>query len=209
MKEWNAWPEPEVVQKVMRIQASLNMILCQEEWLRYHSFVPKWGENISLAKIDNGSGDHLLILFSPQGTIIKGFDHESAISPYAQDEHAVWPGIYDDVPHELLSLLGDEALEKEDVTFCIWRGKNDTAWKRGNIFIPEGETDGSAFLLGTLFFTPAEFVDFADDYFEITLSSEIVEKIYEGLPITKEMIRVLNAECDPETVLRELETIQA
>ncbi|WP_123042562.1 hypothetical protein [Cohnella candidum] len=39
---------------------------------------------------------------------MKGFDHESPLSPYAQDEHRVWPGIYDNVPSELLSLLEHE-----------------------------------------------------------------------------------------------------
>ncbi|BFH59492.1 hypothetical protein [Paenibacillus azoreducens] len=58
-----------------------------------------------MAKIDNGAGDHLIMLFSVEGSIIKGFDHESQLSPYAQDEHKVWPGIYDNVPSELLSHL--------------------------------------------------------------------------------------------------------
>ncbi|WP_156123804.1 hypothetical protein [Paenibacillus sp. FSL R7-0273] len=47
-----------------------------------------------MAKIDNGAGDHLIILFSGEGCIIKGFDHESGLSPYAQDEYKVWQGIY-------------------------------------------------------------------------------------------------------------------
>lgn len=57
-------PDPTMLQKLMKIQASLNIILCQEEWLRYHSYVQDWNEGVSMAKIDNGSGDHLFILFS-------------------------------------------------------------------------------------------------------------------------------------------------
>ncbi|WP_255374236.1 hypothetical protein [Cohnella sp. OV330] len=105
-------PNPVILKKLVKIQASLNIILCRDEWLRYHSFVQDWAEGVSMAKIDNGAGDHLIILFSPEGTIIKGFDHESELSPYAQDEHQVWQGIYDEVPKELLSLLEDDAIEK-------------------------------------------------------------------------------------------------
>lgn len=58
------------------------MDICQDEWLRYHSFVQNWDEGVCMAKIDNGAGDHLIILFSADGSIIKGFDHESELSPY-------------------------------------------------------------------------------------------------------------------------------
>ncbi|OMF93521.1 hypothetical protein [Paenibacillus sp. FSL R7-0337] len=200
-------PDPTILQKLMKIQASLNIILCQEEWLRYHSFNQEWNDGVSMAKIDNGSGDHLFILFSNEGSIIKGFDHESELSPYAQDEHKVWQGIYDDVPKGLLPLLDDDAIEKEDVTFCIWRKSSDTSWHKGNVEIPEGESDGSDFLLGCIFHTPEDFVEFATDYFELSLSLEVVAKIYEDLPITEEMIHSLNSSCDVKEVLQELELL--
>ncbi|WP_339257168.1 hypothetical protein [Paenibacillus sp. FSL P2-0136] len=197
-------PDPTMLQKLMKIQASLNIILCQEEWLRYHSYVQDWNEGVSMAKIDNGSGDHLFILFSPEGSIIKGFDHESGLSPYAQDEHKVWQGIYDDVPMELLSLLDDAAIEKDDVTFCIWRKNSDTNWHKGNVEIPEGKSEGSDFLMGCIFHTPEDFVEFATDYFDCSLSLEVVAKIYDDLPITEEMIHILNSSCDVKEVLQEL-----
>lgn len=197
-------PNPIILKKLMRIQASLNIILCQDEWLRYHSFVQDWYEGICLAKIDNGAGDHLIILFSPEGSIIKGFDHESELSPYAQDEHRVVQGIYSDVPKELLSLLEDDAIEKDDVTFCIWRKNSDTNWHKGNVVIQKGESDGSDFLIACIFHTPEDFVEFAKGYFELSLSLDIVAKIYDDVPITVEMIRMLNPDSDVEAVLQEL-----
>lgn len=83
-------PAPDNLKKLMKILASLNIVLCPEEWLRYHNFDSKFDKNVSLASIDNGSGDNLFIIFTPQGTIIKGFDHESEVSPYARDEHEVY-----------------------------------------------------------------------------------------------------------------------
>ncbi|SFB06269.1 hypothetical protein SAMN05216312_103298 [Cohnella sp. OV330] len=201
-------PNPAILKKLMKIQASLNIILCRDEWLRYHSFVQDWAEGVCMAKIDNGAGDHLIILFSPEGTILKGFDHESGLSPYAQDEHQVWQGIYDDVPKELLSLLEDEAIEKDDVTFCIWRKNSDTNWRKGKVEIPQGESDGSDFLVGCIFHTPEDFVEFAVGYFEVSPSLDVVAKVYDDAPITEEMIHILNPDCDANEVLRELELLR-
>lgn len=200
-------PNPINLKKLMQIQASLNIILCRDEWLRYHSFVQDWGEGVCMAKIDNGAGDHLIILFSAEGCIIKGFDHESELSPYAQDEHKVFQGIYDDVPKELLSLLEDNAIEKDDVTFCIWRKNSDTNWHKGKVEIPKGESDGSDFLVGCIFHTPEDFVEFAIGYFESLPSLEVVAKIYADSPITEEMINILNPNCDVKEVLQELQCI--
>ncbi|WP_339315350.1 hypothetical protein [Paenibacillus sp. FSL R10-2734] len=197
-------PEPKALKENMKTLAALNIICCPEEWLRYHSYIPESDDNISIASIDNGSGDHLFIIFAPQGTIIKGFDHESEVSPYVLDEHEVWPGIYEEVPASLLSLLEDDAIAKEDVTFCLWRENNDLIWQKGEVEIPAGAEDGSDFLLGTIFRTAEDFVEFAEGYFELTLPLEIVANIYEGAAITREMIKALNPDGDVEKVLQEL-----
>ncbi|WP_314587860.1 hypothetical protein [Paenibacillus terrigena] len=200
-------PGPENLKKLMIVQAALNTILCETEWLRYHSFVQEWDEGVCMAKIDNGAGDHLIMLFSAEGSIIKGFDHESQLSPYAQDEHKVWPGIYDYVPNELLLHLEHEGIEKEDVTFCMWRRNSDSRWQKGKVEIPKGAEDGSGFLIGAIYQTPEDFVQFAKDYFEIELPVDIVKKVYEGVSITVEMIQTINPDCATEEVYRELESL--
>ncbi|MBB3111325.1 hypothetical protein FHS18_003393 [Paenibacillus phyllosphaerae] len=201
-------PDPIILKKLMKIQASLNIILCQDEWLRYHSFIQEWAAGVSMAKIDNGAGDHLIILFSSEGSIIKGFDHESELSPHAQDDYQVLQGIYDDVPKELLALLENDAIQKDDATFCIWREKSDTNWHKGNVDIPKGTSDGSDFLVGCIFHTPEDFVEFANDYFELSLPLDVVAKIYDDIPITAEMIHILNPGCDVKEVLQELELLR-
>ncbi|UUZ82514.1 hypothetical protein LJK88_50660 [Paenibacillus sp. P26] len=206
MKMLDSLPGPNSLQKLMRIQATLNIVLCQEEWLRYHRYVQGSNSDVWMAKIDNGSGNHFMILFSSKGTIIKGFDHESELSPYAQDEHEVWPGIYESVPHELLSLLDDDAVEKNDVTFCIWHEPNDVRWQKGKVKIPKGASDGLGIFVNSIFPTPKAFVEFAEDYFETTPPMDIVEQIYNDFPITTEMIQLLNPNSEPKEVLQELES---
>ncbi|MGG1658178.1 hypothetical protein [Brevibacillus sp. NRS-1366] len=56
--------------------------------------------------------------------------------------------------------------------------------------------------------TPEDFVQFAKDYFELALPVEIVEKVYEGVPVTVEMIQMLNPDCATEEVYRELELLR-
>ncbi|WP_229750260.1 hypothetical protein [Paenibacillus nasutitermitis] len=160
-----------------------------------------------MAKIDNGSGDHLFILFAPDGAILKGFDHESSLSPHAGEDYVIWPGIYDQTPLVLLDLLDDEAIEKDEVTFCIWREAGDTSWRKGQIAVPDGADDGSGFLLGTIRLTPEQYVDWAEDYFDVELPLEIVRGIYEGYPIKESTIHALNPERDVQGTLRELQEI--
>lgn len=196
--------EPNVLKRRLMILAALDVILCEEDWLRYHRFDLQWAANVSLATIENGAGDDLFILFAPEGIIIKGFDHESGLSPYAQENYAVFPGIYDQVPKQLLALLEDEAFEKGDVTFCIWRESSDTNWRMGDVKIPEGEEDGSDFLLGTIFDTAEIYVDWAQCYYDTPISIEIVKRIYDGSAITKATIQSLNPKRNVQDALQEL-----
>ncbi|MCP3772343.1 hypothetical protein NLX71_03310 [Paenibacillus sp. MZ04-78.2] len=202
-----ALPEPDDLKRRLLTLAALDIILCPEDWLRYHTFVPKWTPNVSLATIDNGAGDRLFVLFAPQGVILKGFDHESQLSPHAQDEYAVWPGIYDGAPEALLAFLEDEALEKEDVTFCIWRETGDSQWRTGKVRIPKGADDGSDFLLGTICETPEDYADWAEGYFDMPIPVEPVKALYAAPAISVEAIRFLNPERTVEEVVPELEAL--
>ena len=143
--------EPAALQRLTRTLAVLDAILCEEDWLRVHRYEPAWSEDLALGIIDNGAGDHLHLLFTPHGTLLKGFDHESPFSPHAQDTYGVWPGIYTKVPAPLLAYLEqDESLEMDHVTFCMWRQPGDGQWRMGNIVRPDGWDDGQALLLGYL-----------------------------------------------------------
>ena len=119
-----------------------------------------------MAKYDNGGGDHVFVFFTLDGkTLIKGFDHESQVSPHAREEYGIWPGIYDGLPPDLVSLLQDEAVEFEDVTFCCWN-LDGSSWETGNAVIPEGIDDGSGALLSMVQMNADEFIEWARSYYE-------------------------------------------
>lgn len=200
-------PEPERLRKVVRILAALDMIMCQEEWLRVHRYETGSSDGDGVGMIDNGAGDHLFVNFSKEGTLIKGFDHESLYSPYAQDEYGIWPGMYDGMPLSLLAYLDDEMFEKEDVTFCLWREPRDTVWKSGEFIRPDEWDDGKEFLLGYLYATPEAYTEWATYYYEKEINLEAVKRVYSEAAITAGTIVDLNSERNIEEVLQDLKNL--
>ncbi|NRS15587.1 hypothetical protein HP398_03955 [Brevibacillus sp. HB1.4B] len=208
MKSWpNTFLQPEVLKQRMLVLSALDILMCQEEWLRRYQFAPQWDENTAFASINNGAGDDLYILFTPEGVIVKGFDHESEMSPHAREEYEVWPGIYEQVPPALLHRLDDEALTKEDVTFCLWRESTDHVWKTGDVHNPQGLDDGSDFLLGMIYDIPEDYVEWAEAYYEVKVSLDVVGYTFSNTTITEEMITELNPEVDLELAIKELQAI--
>lgn len=207
----NIWPkpfsDPEKLKQQLLGLSALDIILCSEDWLRRYQFFPQWDEGVTMASISNGSGDDMYILFAPEGVIVKGFDHESAMSPHARDDYEVWPGIYDQVPSALLHRLEDEALTKEEATFCLWREPSDAQWRTGDIGNPEQLDDGSDFLLGMIYETAEDYIEWAEDYYEIELPVDVVKSIFQSHMISEKAILKLNPERNAELAVKELEAI--
>ncbi|WP_308282422.1 hypothetical protein [Streptomyces lichenis] len=63
--------------------------------------------------MSNGSGDEYGIVFCPAGVWIRGFDHESLMSPYARDELEVWPGVLEEVPEVFREYVVEPAFSDE------------------------------------------------------------------------------------------------
>lgn len=198
-------PPADVIKKGLISMAALDIIFSEEEWLRVYNWKPNWHEASSLAVIDNGAGDTMHIVFSNCGCIIKGLDHESELSPYAQEEFEVWKGIYEDVPKELLDFLDDEAIQKDDVTFCIWQDSVHNGWKKGDVEIPEGFDDGMDYMLSRIF-SVEDYIDWAKSYWKLgdRLTIEIVSKVFSHKPITEDMIKKLNPDRNIKEAMEEL-----
>lgn len=125
MQDWNetTMMNADALRKRMRILAALDIIFSEEEWLRVHHYEDKLQPGVAWGSINNGAGDHLHVLFTDSGTLIKGFDHESPLSPHAREDGEIYPGMYDEVPETLMVVLRDqeETLDLEDVTFAYGR----------------------------------------------------------------------------------------
>ena len=157
---------PDQLRQAWRCAAECDSWITCEDWLRVFWYEPNWADGIAMAKYDNGAGDNVIAFFSIDGkAVVKGFDHESEVSPHARKVYGVWPSIYDGMPSELLALVSDEAAEYEDVTFCCW-SEDGKSWKSGNAVIPENIDDGSAWLLDMIQMNATQFIEWAKSYYE-------------------------------------------
>lgn len=114
------------------------------------------------------------------------------------------------MPDELMELLKDESIEMDDVTFCIWRSKNDSSWKKGKVDVPEAYEDGDdgeSFLLGYIYEDADSWLEWAKYYYEKEIPLDCVKNIYEHRNITKEVIQKINSERDAESAMKELREI--
>ncbi|WP_166629604.1 hypothetical protein [Streptomyces sp. GC420] len=176
---------------------------------RYYSFDAHWSETDSAFSMRNGSGDEFDVIFSPPGAYIRGFDHESPMSPYADD--AVWPGVLDSVPDVFRAQVEEPAFMDHGmpcVTFCLWRETGDTRWHTGRIDFPSGysDPDGSRWMSDLLVDpTPEAFQSFAEDYYECPVDLDAVRHVYAGRPLTPEIVARLNPAASFTAVSKEAE----
>jgi len=99
--------------------AALDAIMSPNWQYLYYSFNSKWDSGEMMASRKNGSGDELYILFNSSGAILKGFDHESFMSPWARDDQSLWPSIFDGVPAVFEQFLKEPFFDIPNTTFCV------------------------------------------------------------------------------------------
>ncbi len=161
-----------------------------------------------MASMRDGSGDEYFILFNKFGAIIKGFAHESTMSPYVNNPIEVWKGILDDVPNEFQKFISEPAFSIESTTFCIWKRFIDSSWQIGNIDYPQGEdSDGLKDLLFILDGKPSTYKEFADYYYDKDIPISSIESIYQHKPLTEKLLHGLNEDVDVKDLQNDIEII--
>jgi hypothetical protein len=189
-------PDIDGLRLTLQSMAMLDAILSPEWPYRYYSFNAAWGAHEQMGSMRNGSGDHFYALFGPAGCWLKGFAHESPMTPYREVPERVWPGILDVVPAEFVGCLREPAFSVEDVTFCVWRLFGDRTWQLGPVEFPAGhpDPDGSEFLLSSLDGRPGTYREWAADYYEREVSLSAVEHVYQHRSLTAGVVALLNPE---------------
>jgi hypothetical protein len=194
---------PDVAEFRRRLQslALLDAILCPRWEYRFYSFNCRWAPGEEMGSMRNGHGDDFFALFDAHGCFLKGFWHESPMSPYrGVGEPTLWPGLIETVPVEFQRAVREPAFGvAETTTFCIWRLHTDEQWRRGHVIFPAGrDPDGSAYLLSPLDGDPATYSTWAALHFDKPfLTPEMVKPIMEHRPLTDAMVAALT----PDIVL--------
>jgi hypothetical protein len=209
MASLNELPNIEDLEQLCMSLAMLDAIMSPEWEYRYFSFNSKWADGERLASMRNGLGDEYFVWFSDPGVIIKGFDHESEMSPYANEKLSLWPGVLDQVPSEFQEFLGDPSMPPEYTTFCTWRLCSDSEWHIGQIGYPNSDpaADGSEWLLFALDENPATYTEFASEYYETNVDPDVVRSIYEQTPLSDAIVKKLNSELKITDLLGDIDEI--
>lgn len=203
-----SFPNVESLKRLSQSLAMLDAIMSPDWESRYYSFNSKWSHGEMMASMRDGSGDEYFILFNLHGAIIKGFAHESPMSPFASDPPKVWHGVLENVPSEFEGFLSEPAFSIEETTFCIWRRFSDSSWQIGDIDYPEGDDpEGSEDLLSILDGNPKTYQNFAAEYFEEDIPLAAVKHIYAHKPLTANIISKLNAEVSKDELQDDIEEI--
>ena len=88
------------------------------------------------------------------------------------------------LPKQFDDFIYNEPIKTRKSTFCIWRTIADSEWQTGETIDPDGSED----ILYLLDGDPEKYVEFCEDYYEKEIPLDIVERIYQGEPISLEMI---------------------
>ncbi len=205
----NLLPDIGSLKALMQSLAVLDSIMSPDEWdMRYFSFDAKWGGGQEMGSMRNGSGDELFAFFNRSGCLLKGFVHESPMSPYRDNPPSIWPGLLEDVPNSFSAALVEPAFSMSDITFCIWRLHDEKKWSTGQIKFPRStDPDGSGYLLEFLDGKPKTYKTFAEDYYETELPIDSIQHIYQHLPLTAEIVESLNPDATLRTIAKDLKEI--
>jgi hypothetical protein len=164
-----------------------------------------------MASMRNGSGDEYSIVFSEAGVFIRGFAHESPMSPAGNDGE-LWPGLVDAVPDVFTDCVNEPAFSYDDMleaTVCLWRQTTDDRWHAGDIDFPDdADPDGADELFAVLVDgTPGAYQRFAEDYYEQPVDRAAVSRVYALLPLTEALVRRLNPDLSLEELADDLTEI--
>ena len=161
----------------------------------------EWGDD-EAALMSNGSGDEYTIVFSDAGVFIRVFDHESEMSPYGDEDHALWPGLIDGLPPQFRPYLAEPAFCNEGTltaTAVLWRRSSDDRWHAGaGITFPpsrgpyDTSPDGADQLAILCDDIVDRYVDFAADYYEIEVDRTAVAHVVAMRPLTAAVVQALN-----------------
>lgn len=191
-------PYPDLMRARLRFFAMHDAIV--EPELRSFEFHPKWGPKQQMGAFKDGSGNAFFAWFSPKGAVVRGFHHESVMSPFRHDPPVIWPGIFAGLPKELASAETEPAFGEDEVTFAFWSRDLEGEWTSGPVRPPRGkDVDGAEELLACLL---PNFEKWRKAYYD-TPKSQALGPLWRGEPITREMVIELNPQADLKAVREE------
>ncbi|GAA5178818.1 hypothetical protein GCM10023322_06890 [Rugosimonospora acidiphila] len=184
----------------------------------YYTYTRSWGDD-EAALMSNGSGDEWAVVFTAEGAFIRVFDHESAMTPYRDPDHELWPGLLDGLPEVFGPQLEEPAFGDDEggfvATAALWRLSTGDRWHAGEgiTFPPlRGPSDnigpdGSGLLEILLDDIADRYIAFAEDFYEIKVDPSVVGHVVAHRPLTDAVVKALNPDVSVAGLLDEIAAI--
>jgi hypothetical protein len=189
--------------------AMLDAIMCREWEYRYYLYDRHWAPGEEMTKMSDGEGDEWFCVFSNVGAFIKGFDHESTMSPWGRKEGSVVPGVLD-CPPEFERFATEPAFSRDDTTFCIWRKHTDPCWQIGPVAFDlthDDDPDGSIWMLKLLSGAPEDYKEWAEGYYGRNVEIDCVRHVYDHRSLASELVVSLNPDATLAVLREDIEQI--
>lgn len=186
-------PDIESLRARLQQMAALEAVFAIAVGTADHEFHPNWNRSQQMGSIKNGSGDELFTHFTPAGCFIKGFAHESMMTPYRTKPPTLWPGLFTSVPNDFRSSLNEPAFDIPATTFVVWRRADDREWHTDDIEFPDHYyADGSQDLLPRLVRTAADYAQWLEENYETEVDASVVASVFANQPLSDAQLRKLN-----------------
>jgi len=182
----------EEVTKKLKSIALLEAIICPEWEYRYYSYNSNWGKGEEMASMRNGSGDEWFLWVKNNLAAIKVMSHEFGTLDDIET-------IKNQFPKEYTSFITEPAFSINEST-SLWYLKGDE-WVKFDVNREETKN-----LTKVFEFTPSEYKEWAEDYYENDFSLEAIENIMAG-NCSESDIHLLNEELTYKDIEEEISEI--
>ncbi|WP_432510038.1 hypothetical protein [Kineococcus sp. SYSU DK001] len=187
-------PDPETLRARARGLAVLDAVLIEDPDSRTFDVDTRWAADEELASMDDGSGNAWSMTSTPAGVWLRGFDHESPMSPWGDEHDLDWLAA---VPGPLRPAAAEPAFTGDGlplVTVACWRLHDDEDWHPVQLrsSVAADTPDGSDWLFAELEGDDASHAARLEEIHEVEVDPRDVGHVLALRPLSEELVRRLN-----------------
>lgn len=202
----NMLPLPPISPLITRCRAlaALDLILSPDRENRLYFFDSHWSHSEQMASMRNGVGEEWWMVFHKDGwAVLKGLDHNCPAWTIHREKLSL--ALQRSLPAEFAEVAMEPVFHWNETSFAYFHVVGARRWLRANDFtIFKKEEAGDTGLLAHLIGEPADYADFASQYYESEVKEHLVAQIFAHRPITAEIVAALNPSTTLDEIAKEL-----